>query len=51
METACVLVIDDSHAHSEGLAELLSLKGFETLSTTSGIRALSLYRSGSRMRF
>jgi CheY-like chemotaxis protein len=42
METARVLVIDDNHAHSEGLAELLPLKGFETLSTTSGIRGLGL---------
>jgi len=39
---ARVLVIDDHRAHSEGLAELLSLKGFETLSTTSGIRGLEL---------
>jgi hypothetical protein len=42
MKTARVLVIDDHRAHSEGLAELLSLKGFETLSTTSGIRGLEL---------
>jgi two-component system OmpR family response regulator len=37
-----VLVIDDRLAHSEGLAELLSLKGFETTSTTSGLRGLEL---------
>jgi CheY-like chemotaxis protein len=42
MKNARVLVIDDHHAHSEGLAELLSLKGFETLSTTSGIRGLEI---------
>jgi CheY-like chemotaxis protein len=42
MKTARVLVIDDHCAHSEGLAELLSLRGFETLSTTSGIRGLEL---------
>jgi len=42
MNTARVLVIDDHRAHSEGLTELLSLKGFETLSTTSGIRGLEL---------
>jgi CheY-like chemotaxis protein len=42
METLRVLVIDDHHAHSEGLAELLSQNGFETLSTTSGLRGMEL---------
>lgn len=42
MKATRILVIDDHRAHSEGLAELLSLKGFETLSTTSGIRGLEL---------
>ena|SRR3984885_2404105 len=42
METVRVLVIDDNHGHSEGLAELLSLKGFETRSTTSGIHGLEV---------
>lgn len=42
MDRFRVLVIDDRLPHSEGLAELLSLKGFETISTTSGVRGMEL---------
>jgi CheY-like chemotaxis protein len=39
---ARVLVVDDHQEHCEGLAELLSLKGFETTCATSGIQGLHL---------
>jgi CheY-like chemotaxis protein len=42
MKNARVLVIDDHLPHSEGLAELLSLKGFETRYTTSGLKGLEI---------
>ena len=39
---ARVLVVDDHEEHCEGLAELLSLKGFEAKCVTTGMRVLQL---------
>jgi DNA-binding response OmpR family regulator len=40
-----VLVIDDNQAHAEGLAELLSLSGFEAWHAFTGAEGIALARS------
>lgn len=45
MATYKVVVIDDKEAHAQGLAELLSLAGFESSYTLTGREGLEYVRS------
>jgi CheY-like chemotaxis protein len=40
-----VLVIDDNTAHAEGLAELLSISGFDAVSVGSGVEGIEMAAS------